>query len=40
MNDDLDWTWMLGGAVVGQQKDVMNAIKDSQLLLELDLLGL
>ena len=27
MNDDLDWTWKLGGAVVGQQKDVMNAIQ-------------
>ena len=27
MNDDLDWTWKLGGAVIGQQKDVMNAIQ-------------
>ena len=27
MNDDLDWTWKLGEAVVAQQKDVMNAIQ-------------
>ena len=27
MNDDLDWTWKLGEAVVAQQKDVMNSIQ-------------
>ena len=27
MNDDLDWTWKLGEAVVNQQQDVMAAIQ-------------
>jgi hypothetical protein len=27
MNDDLDWTWKLGTAVIDQQKDVMDAIQ-------------
>ncbi len=28
MNDDLDWTWNLGEAVVNQQSDVLDAIQD------------
>ena len=27
MNEDLDWTWRLGEAVVGQQSDVISAIE-------------
>lgn len=27
MNEDLDWTWRLGEAVVGQQSDVIDAIE-------------
>ena len=28
MNEDLDWTWRLGEAVVAQQNDVLNAVED------------
>ncbi len=28
LNEDLDWTWRLGEAVVGQQSDVIAAIED------------
>ena len=28
MNDDIDWTWRLGEAVVAQQPDVVGAIED------------
>ena len=28
MNDDLDWTWALGEAVVAQQPDVLTAVND------------
>lgn len=28
MNEDLDWTWALGDAVLGQQGDVIDAIQD------------
>ena len=28
LNEDLDWTWRLGEAVVGQQSDVITAIED------------
>lgn len=28
MNEDLDWTWNLGAAVVDQQADVLDAIQD------------
>ncbi len=31
MNEDLDWTWKLGEAVIAQQKDVMNAIQQIRL---------
>ena len=27
MNEDLDWTWKLGEAVVNQQEDVMDAVQ-------------
>ena len=30
-NEDLDWTWKLGEAVVAQQKDVMDAIQQTRL---------
>ncbi|MDX1516041.1 MAG: DUF3300 domain-containing protein, partial [Woeseiaceae bacterium] len=28
LNEDLDWTWRLGEAVVAQQADVVNAVED------------
>lgn len=28
LNDDLDWTWRLGEAVVAQQNDVINAVEE------------
>jgi hypothetical protein len=28
LNDDLDWTWQLGEAVIGQETDVLDAIAD------------
>ena len=27
MNDDLDWTWKLGDAVINQRADVLDAIQ-------------
>jgi hypothetical protein len=32
LNDDLDWTWRLGEAVVAQQEDVLAAVEDFRRL--------
>ncbi len=37
MNQDLDWTWQLGEAVINQQQDVMAAIQQWFRVRELNL---